>query len=114
MDDEIKVLKGLATTCPSLARTLDEHVKDNHGQVLPHVVLGEITRQILKGGLSDRELHDVLRFLDEQYAGGNAQVQELIAASFLENLPRSGHAATTVRRMMGLNLRSKWKAMEAG
>jgi hypothetical protein len=61
------------------------------GKCCPHVLLGEITRQILNGHLGDRELHDLLRSLDEQYAGGNPQVRELIAASFLENLPRSGH-----------------------
>jgi len=40
------------------------------------------------------------------------EVQQLIAASFLENLPRQGEDGMQIREMIGPNLKRQLKAME--
>jgi hypothetical protein len=102
-----------------LGALLEEHLRDNKGEVLPHVFFGDATRYILslvgsskKAGLSPRrELRDILAYLEEPYSGGDSEVQELISASFLENLPRIDEAVSQIRQMLGPNLRRKLAGM---
>lgn len=105
---------------PGLSALLEEHIKDNHGEMLPHVFFGEVTRYILSlllaasgGGLSPRrELRDILTYLEEAYAAGDEELRELISVSFLENLPRPGEAGAEVREMVGPNLRRQLQIID--
>lgn len=113
-------VRQLAELSPALATMLEEHLKDNFGEVLPHVFLGDVTRHIIAMALTAdsgsglavrRELKSVLERLESEYAAGNAEAQELIAASFLENLPGVGEPGSAIRNMVGPKLGSQLRKM---
>jgi hypothetical protein len=106
-------VRQLAGISPGLDAMLEEHLKDNFGEILPHVFLGNITRHAVaisenaESGRSlgaRRELKSLLDSMEHTYATGNAEVQELIGASFLENLPRNGEPGSALRKMIGPKL----------
>lgn len=106
-------VRQLAGISPDLDALLKEHLRDNFGEILPHVFLGNITRHAVaisenaKSGRSlaeRRELNSLLDCIEHAYATGNAEVQELIAASFLENLPTNGEPGSALRQTIGPKL----------
>ncbi len=112
-EQTVSFVRSTVARFPSLSTLLEEHIKDNLGEMLPHVFFGEVARYILSlllaargGGLpARRELRDILSYLEEAYAAGDEELRELISVSFLENLPRPGEAGGEVREMVGPNLR---------
>ena len=108
----ITFVTSMVAHFPGLKALLEEHVKDNLGEMLPHVFFGEVTRYMLSlvlaassGGLLPRnELRDILHYLEEAYATGDDELRELITVSILENLPRPGDAGAEIREMIGPNL----------
>ena len=113
MSEQTQFVRSMVSRFPSLHSLLEEHIKDNYGEMLPHVFFGELTRYVLslsfaasKSGLSpQRELQDILDYLEDMYSSGDQKVQELISVSFLENLPRQDEPGAQVRKMVGPNLR---------
>jgi hypothetical protein len=103
----ISFVRSIVARFPGLTTLLDEHIENNFGEVLPHVFFGDVTRYVLSlvatndDSLSPRrELRDVLDYLEEAYTGGDEELQELIAVSFLENLPRPGETGAGIRGML--------------
>jgi len=88
---------------------LEEHLEDQDGEVLPHLLMADIERwaevEIAKRGHEARDLvQGVLDFLEEAYATQGSEVEELIAVSFLEHLPRPGAPGSQLRAMVGPRL----------
>ena len=113
-------VRQLAGISPVLDAMLEEHLKDNFGEILPHVFLGDITRHAVamcenaESGRSlgaQRELKSLLDSMEHAYATGNTEVQELIAASFLENLPANGEPGSALRLMIGPKLSGQLRKM---
>lgn len=116
----IALSKEIAGLSATLAALLDEHTKDNFGEVLPHVFFGEVSRYaiaLLQKSQSDndlavrRELRSILDTLEAAMAKRVPDVQELIAASFLENLPSKGGPGSELRGMLGPTLSSQMRKM---
>jgi hypothetical protein len=96
----IDFIEGLVRRYPRLEVIFDEHDSDNFGEVLPHLFFGDLTRYLVSKflevesgdgpqGTEDKpELRGLLNDLEDVYAGGDEEIQELISVSFLENLPR--------------------------
>ena len=89
----ISFIRSMAARFPGLEPVLAEHVKD-HPQVLPHLFFGDVTRyalSLVRVGRPDQtpELHRLLDFLEETFSGGDEELQELIAVSFLENFGKA-------------------------
>ena len=106
-------IRALVERFPSLAPLLEEHLTDNFGELLPHIFLGDVVRWVLalmataraeESLTAQRELHEFLCRLEDTYAGGNEELQELLSVSFLENLPRSGEDGAEIRNQLGPNL----------
>jgi hypothetical protein len=113
-------VRQLAEISPALDAMLEEHLKDNFGEILPHVFLGDVTRHAVAISESAefgrslgarRELKSLLDSMEHAYAIGNAEVLELIAASFLENLPANGEPGTALRLMIGPKLGGQLRKM---
>jgi hypothetical protein len=113
-------VKAIAARFPSLGSVLDEHIRDNSGEILPHVFFGDLTRHALwllsalqvDGGITPvGELQDLLTFLEEAYSNGDKEIQELISVSFLENLPTPGEKGSELRSMLGPTLSKQLHAM---
>jgi hypothetical protein len=113
--------RQLAGLSPALSTLLEEHIKDNFGELLPHLFLGDVTRHIVALAQTPvpqasfavrRELKTILEAIEHGYVTGNAELQELIAASFLENLPTKGEPGSEIRGMVGPELGRQLRAME--
>ena len=112
--------KDLANRFSGLAPVLAEHMQDNFGALLPHVFLGDVTRWVVglvtaskaEAILRNRpELTSILRYLEDSYASGDVELQELISVSFLELLPRPGESGAEIRHMVGPALSAQLKVI---
>lgn len=90
-DSATEFVEALVVDHPDLEALLDEHREDNMGEVLPHVFFGDLTRFVVAHHLDPvadpTELDPLLATLDRGMLDGDDEVKELIAVSFLENLP---------------------------
>lgn len=88
---------------------LQEHI-DDYDALLPHVLMGDITRWIVQqfqNDHSDPMLREVFDFLEEEFEDAQGSDRELISASFLENLPRNGQDGSGIREVLGPALRDQ-------
>jgi hypothetical protein len=69
-----------------------EHVKDNDGELLPHVLFWDFT-QIIVQSFTERAVsgamdwRGALFYLEESYIAGDRYLREIVGTSFLESLP---------------------------
>jgi hypothetical protein len=112
--------KDLANRFAGLTPVLAEHMQDNFGALLPHVFFGDVTRWVVglvtvskaKEVLRNRlELTSILKYLEDTYASGDKELQELISVSFLELLPSPGESRAEVRLMVGPALSAQLKVI---
>jgi hypothetical protein len=102
----------LAWHIRGLRGTLDEHLVDNDGEVLPHPLMSEYERWAEAAWQSgDPELRPFLDLLEDAYATGDAEIEELISVSFLEHLPRIGHRGSDIRELLGPTLQKQLAAI---
>ena len=118
MSADTVFVKSMVEHFPGLAPVLEEHIS-NFGELLPHVLLGDITRYVLAlytrgsaGGVPFRlEVREILDFLEDSFVEGNQEVRELISVSFLENLPRPGENGSQIGELLGEQLRKQLSIM---
>jgi hypothetical protein len=94
------IIDVLRERIPEFGPSIDESIGIDEGEVLPHVIFGDLTRFVL--GARDRGDDQVVRrcldFLDEALRDGDPLVQNLVQVSFVENVgPFVGDVATFVR-----------------
>ena len=101
---------ALVYAFPVLRPVLEEHLGDQEGEVLPHLFMADVERWLEREVMNRRaqsaeEIATLLAFLEEAVATGDPEVNELIAVSFLEHLPRPGQPGSEIRDMVGPHLR---------
>ena len=110
----IRFVQEMVDRFPCLKSSLNEH-SQAYSEILPHVFLGEIseivaaTIQGIRPGISDvslsqRELRDLLDFFEATFETRGDEIKELIAVSFLENLPGPTEGGSKIREKLGPNL----------
>ncbi len=109
-------IEELVSKFSGLHHMFQEHVSDNFGELLPHLFFGDLTRYVVATYLAaqsgpieqqleaEREARALLAELEQAYALGGNEIEELIAVSFLENLPRPGEEGAGVREWLGPEL----------
>jgi hypothetical protein len=109
-----RLVRLLAERSSELRTLLDEHTAANHGELLSHLYMGEVTEWLVNAHADGREhdVRDVLQFLEEQFEG-DEDVRELIAVSFLENLPFPGEPQASVRALLPPALRDELQRLES-
>lgn len=116
----VAFVKDLAGRFSGLAELLKEHARDNSGEILPHVFFGDLTRYVLSlhtaaAGAGEsgsrRELREILNLLEGAFSAGDPSLQELIAVSFLENLPDPGEDGSQIRSLLGKALSAELSRM---
>lgn len=119
----IDFIERLVDRCPPLKSIFDEHVSDNFGEVLPHLFFGDLTRYAIsrfleveseavpQGMEAEPGLRRLLNDLEDAYADGDEEIQELISVSFLENLPRPGKEASGLRAWFGPELSAQLRVI---
>jgi hypothetical protein len=99
---QVALLGALAWRIPGLCERLDEHLRDNTGEILPHVLMADYERWAESAlQKADPRLSEFLDFLENAYRSGGPKVEELISVSFLEHLPRPGEPGSQLREMLG-------------
>jgi len=95
----------LLTAVPELRQTYTEHISDN-ATLLPHVFMGNIAAFVVAqtDNPEKRELLiRLLTFLENEFCDPSRETNDLIVASFLENLTGQHAALRQLKPMMGLN-----------
>ena len=93
---------------PVLLPLLQEHLDDQNGEILPNVLLGEITRWLVCNFDSEPNVKEIVATLEHAYSGGESTgVSELVAVSFLENLPRPGEDGAEIRNEIGPRMKKQ-------
>jgi len=91
-----------------VARSLDEMIRADYDELLPHLLLGDITRWLVERG----PVAEVLAVLEHHIDAGDGDVQHVIAVSFLENLFGDDPGELAVRAALGPRLKAEFHAME--
>jgi len=100
----VSYCEDLAKQCPDVRELLDDHINDND-ELLPHVFFGDVTRWIL----ADRPGRiQVVKFLDQHISGGNSDIENLIAVSFIENLESQEELEQALANADAYCLRNEW------
>jgi hypothetical protein len=91
---------------------LEQHLSDQDGEVLPHLLMADVERwstQAAVSGSSEqlRVVKRLISFLERAFSEGGDDVQELIAVSFLEHLPRPSEPGAEIRDQLGPNLKKQ-------
>ena len=119
-DVTVSFVRSMVARFSKLKALLAGHIEDNEGEILPHVFFGDLTRYVVSLALAaggaelplTHDLHAILEYLEEAYASGGDEVQELIAVSFLENLPRPAEPGAWIREIVGPSLCRQLQRME--
>jgi hypothetical protein len=104
----------LVLALPEFSARREEHLEDNFGKMLPHVLIGEIASDSVQR--YEREgasaVEPLLDFL-ESALGEDPEVDELIGASFIEALPYPGQPGAGVTGLLGPKLTEMLRAQRA-
>jgi hypothetical protein len=91
MDSGENLVQNLVRLFPQFETPYREHLKDNRGELLPHVVFWNFTQMVIESfadaGEDSLDWREVLRYLERSHAAGDAYLRGIIEVSFLENLP---------------------------
>lgn len=103
--------KRLLAAAPELTPVYQEHLRDNSGETLGHVFMGDVTRWIVEAchkSAADEVLSPpvgaLLSFFEQELASGDDYADNVIALSFCENLWGEDEALKILRPQMGPHL----------
>jgi hypothetical protein len=111
----VSFTRQLVQRFPQLNPILEEHMRDNFGEILPTVFFGDLARWIEATYAKDdasqngdgTTLGPLFAFLEESFAAGDTEVQELISVGLLENLPGPDEPGSAIRELLGPHLREE-------
>ncbi len=72
---------------PQLLSILEEHIEDNSGEILPHLLMYEYTNLLTGSSSKEKWVSDFLTYIEEVYTPLDDEISNLIAVSLIENLP---------------------------
>lgn len=109
--NEVAFVEALVHQFQVLLGVFEQHLEEQRGEVFPHVLMGDVTRwlvgRFITSGSSDTLLRDILGFMEQAFDDDEEQVQELLAVSFLENLPRFGEQGFAIRSILGPSMQKE-------
>lgn len=89
-----------------LMPVLEEHLIDNEGEVLPHLVMADVIRWLVKHRDSHTDVcRSVLTWLEREFVGGSDDVRGLITVSGVTMIPDPGQPGAQLRDLLGPVLR---------
>jgi hypothetical protein len=114
MKDNVAFISELVTAVPQLEDLLSRHIAE-HGELLPHVYMGDVSRFAIQQHRESTESSTNLRavlnmlftILERGAAQGSENVQDLVTASFLENVAEEMTSSTDLQSYLGPVLKRK-------
>lgn len=89
-----------------LLPVLEEHLIDNEGEVLPHLVMADVIRWLVDHRQSHPGIcQSVLSWLEREYVDGAEDVRGLITVSGVVMIPDPGQPGAELRDLLGPALR---------
>jgi len=89
-----------------LIPVLEEHLVDNEGEVLPHLVLADVIRWLVEQHAADPGVsRSVIGWLEEEFERGPEEVRGLITVSGVAMIPDPGQPGAELRELLGPALR---------
>jgi hypothetical protein len=84
----VAAIGALVDAYRQLTPVLAEHLEDNEGEFLPHLVLADVVRWLSDRVDSDPDIcRSILAWLEREYERGPEDVQGLITVSGVEMIP---------------------------
>jgi hypothetical protein len=101
-----EAIETLVALHPELAPVLTEHVEDNEGEVLPHLVMADVVRWLVAHRNTDpAACRSIMRWMEERFHDGPDEVRGMIAVSGVEMIPDPGQPGAELREWLGPALR---------
>ena len=89
-----------------LLPVLEEHLTDNEGEVLPHLVLADVVRWLVEHRATHPDVcRSVLAWLEQELIDGPEDVGGLITVSGVVMIPDPGQPGAELRDLLGPRLR---------
>jgi hypothetical protein len=108
--------RRLLAAAPELTPVYEEHLRDNFGETLGHVFMGDVTRWVVEacGKCAPEEVLSppvgaLLSFFEQELASGDDHADNVIALSFCESLFGEDEALEILRPQMGPRLSATLK-----
>jgi len=98
-----QLVDTLVRASPEIEALRTEHLGD-HGELLPHVFFGDLTRWLANNPAESR----ILALLGQALSDGDAATRDLIYASFLENI-EPGDEYAALREALRPHLPQLWE-----
>lgn len=91
---------------------LEEHLEDNDGEVLAHLVMSDVVRWLVEHRDERDRCQAVWSWLERAFQRGDDLEKDLIAVSGVEMIPAPGQPGEEFRDMLGPMLRAvdPWRA----
>ncbi len=94
-------LPRLADDVPVLEPLVREHLEDNEGELLPHLLLSDVRQWCVEHVSTDRAtVQQVVDGLEAALASGDDAVENAVAVSFVEDLMADGAPGQTVLALL--------------
>ncbi|MEZ2126798.1 MULTISPECIES: hypothetical protein [unclassified Sinorhizobium] len=78
----------LAFRFRELLPVLAEHIQDNSGEILPHILMYDYCRFVCGGPDGEHKWQrELLGYLENNFSESDDEISNLIAVSFIENIP---------------------------
>lgn len=105
-----RLFSDLVSAAPSLQPELQDHLDENDGELLSYLLLARITDQtvglFLANPVLPLQARAVLDTLERAF-GQRADVDEVIAGGFIENLPSPEEGGAAIADLLGPKLRAE-------
>ncbi|MGR9348821.1 hypothetical protein ACU8NW_29995 (plasmid) [Rhizobium leguminosarum] len=90
---------GAAFKFRQLEDVLSEHLKDNDGEILPHLLMADYCR-LVERVPDDEWVRNFLAYLEDNFVGQSGSLTELISVSFIEHLlPNESLSDPIIKRL---------------
>jgi hypothetical protein len=82
------IVDALRKEIPEFGPSIEEHISDNFGEILPHPLFGDLTRCIEEAWREGNTelVWRCLSWLEHVLIAGDEKIKNLVAASFVENV----------------------------
>lgn len=78
---------GLPYLFRDLLPALAEHVDDNRGEILPHLLLTSFCREVCRQSLTNEWIDRFFSYIEFEFKKDNSEICDIIAVSFIEAMP---------------------------
>ncbi|MGL5867424.1 MAG: DUF7674 family protein [Dermatophilaceae bacterium] len=103
----VAAIRALVHRYRQLTPLLEEHLEENYGEVLSHLVMSDVVRWLVAHLDQDPDLcRSIVDWLEREFERGPEDVRDLIALSGVEMIPDPGHPGSDLRDLLGPALRS--------